>query len=386
MRVLLLGGSGRFGEYAARCLVRSDTVTEIGLAGRNQVVLDRRVNEIGEKAHSVSIDIKDVPRLTSLSKKYDIVVNSAGPEWEALLPALRAAIDAGVNYCDLGADARVAERQLELDSKARDNDVVAVVGVGFDPGIDNLLAMHAIKQFDSVDELKICFYLALPDELLREAVNALGRSAYVDSSWQLVMSNVKGPVRVYRNGSWKSVNPLEHGTDVEMAGGSIKTAYQVEAPELITLPRYFPQVKNLSCVLAITPLEMSKLVYSKAERVTRGEASVEDASRSFLETLAGDRERWLTGDAAGWDTRIVMTGRKDGRLARYACWPIRVSSTSIPLAVAAMRILRGEVAVRGVFPPEAVFEPVSFIEEVAQYSPPEDQDKPLYGESMQWLD
>jgi hypothetical protein len=40
---------------------------------------------------------------------------------------------------------------------------------------------------------------------------------------------------------------------------------------------------------------------------------------------------------------------------------------------------------RGVFPPEACFEPMSFFEEVALYMPPEDQDKPLYGESMTWM-
>lgn len=385
-RVLLLGGSGRFGEYAARCLVRSDIVSEIGLAGRNQERLKRRVTEIGDKTHSVLIDIQDIARLASLAKKYDIVVNAAGPEWEALLPALRAAIDAGVNYCDLGADARVAEKQLELDPQARDRGVVAVVGIGFDPGLDNLLTMHALKQFDSVDDIKFCFRLALPDELLREAVNAFSESGYVDSSWQLVMNNVKGPVRMYRDGSWVSVNPLEQSVEVEMPDGSTMSAYPVEAPELITIPRYVPEVRNVSCVFTITPPQMSELVYREAERISRGEVSVKEASRSFLETLAEDRERWLTGDAAGWDMRVVMTGRKGGRLGRYACWPVRVASTSTPLAVAAMTILRGDVSIRGVFPPEECFEPMPFFEEVARYMPPENQDKPLYGESMKWTD
>lgn len=385
MRVLLLGGSGRFGEYAARCLVRSDIVSEIGLAGRNQEMLKRRVAEIGDKAHSVPVDIQDTDRLASVAEKYDIVVNAAGPEWETLLPALRAAIDAGVDYCDLGADARVAERQLELDSQARDRGVAAVIGIGYDPGIDNLLVMHALKRFDSVDDIKFRFQLALPDELMLEAVNAFNSSARVDSSWQLVMSNVKGPVRVYRDGSWISVNPLDHGIDLEMTDGSIKTAYPVEAPELITIPRCVPRVRNVSCVFTITPPEMSKLVYREAERISRGEVSVKEASRSFLETLARNREFWLTGKAPGWDMRIVMTGWKDGRQARYACWPIRIASTSIPLAVAALTILRGDVSMRGVFPPEACFEPMSFFEEVALYMPPEDQDKPLYGESMTWM-
>ena len=384
MRVLLLGGSGRFGETAARCLMRSEVVSEIGLAGRNEDALRRRVSEIGQKAHTVLVDIRDERRLASVAAEYDIVVNAAGPEWEVLLPALRAAIESGTHYCDLGADGRTAEKQLDLDSLAKEQDIVAIVGIGFDPGIDNLLAMHVSKQFESVDEMMFCFHLALPDELLREAVSELGKSGRVDSSWELVMSNVSGPVRVYRDESWMVVDPLDHGVEIKSPQGVTVTAYPCANPEQITLPRYLSRVRNVSCVCGISPPEISQLVHSEAQRISREKVSVKEATRSFLKTIGSDQEHWLKGSAPGWDMWLVTTGMKDGRRARHMCWPISIAYTSIPLAVAAFRVLRGEVSVRGVVPPEACFEPMSFFEEVVRYVQGEDRDKPFYGERMEW--
>lgn len=385
MRVLLLGGSGRYGEGVARCLALSEVISEIGLAGRNEGVLRRRASEVGEKAHSVLVDIRDERRLASVAGDYDVIVNAAGPEWEVLLPALRAAIHAGTHYCDLGADGRTAEKQLELDSLAKEQDVVAIIGIGFDPGIDNLLAMHASKKFDNIEDMTFCFQLALPDELLREAVSKLGESGGVDSSWQLVISLISGPVRIYRDGTWKVVDRLDHGVEIKSPQGVTVTAYPCANPEQITLPRYLPHVRNMTCVIGISPPEISQLAHCEAERISREEVSVKEATRSFLETIGSHREELLKGSATGWDMWLTMTGLKDHRRARYICWPISLGYTTIPLAVAAFRILRGEVSVRGVVPPEACFEPMSFFEEVAHYVSVEDRDKPFYGESMEWL-
>jgi hypothetical protein len=87
---------------------------------------------------------------------------------------------------------------------------------------------------------------------------------------------------------------------------------------------------------------------------------------------------------------VVVTGSKDGRPARSTgrLHPL-VESTTIPLVVAALRILRGEVAARGVLPPEACFEPSSFFEEAARYAEDDgqkrDRGKPLVDESFEWL-
>jgi saccharopine dehydrogenase-like NADP-dependent oxidoreductase len=91
-RVLILGGAGGNGTWAASTLVASDLVSEVGLAGRNLERLDRAVTEVGNKAHAVQVDILDERRLAAVVADYDIILNTAGPEYEVLLPALRGAI------------------------------------------------------------------------------------------------------------------------------------------------------------------------------------------------------------------------------------------------------------------------------------------------------
>jgi len=366
--------------------VQSDIVSEVGLAGRNESVLRNRASHAGDKAHSVVVDILDEHRLTSVARDYDIVVNAAGPEWEVLLPALRAAIDAGTHYCDLGADGRTAEKQLELDQLAIEHDVVAISGMGLDPGIDSLLAVHASEQFDSVDEMMVCYQLLLPSEMLREAVDELRKTGRIDASWQVVMSLISEPVRVYRDEALILVDPLEHGVEVKSPQGVTTTAYPCASPEQITLPLYIPNLRNVSCVCGISPPEISQLARHKAKQVSQDGTSVKEATRSFLEIIGSNHEDWLKGDAPGWNMWLTTTGLKDGRRTRYTCWPVGVGYTCVPLAVAAFRVLRGEISVRGVVPPEACFEPKSFFEEVALYVSEGDRDRPFYGESTEWLD
>jgi len=366
-------------------LVASDLVSEVGIAGRNQDALTRVASEVGDKARAVQVDILDERRLASVAADYDVVVNTAGPEWEVLLPALRGAIAAGTHYCDIGADGRTVEKQLELDSMAKERDIVAVVGMGLDPGLDNLLAVHASRQFDRVEEVQPRYVAGY----IPQAVDELRKTGRVDMSLQETVNAMSGPVRIYRDGRWMDIDPLENQVDITMPEGGTVTAYPVGHSEAITLPRHIPGVRSVSCVLGVSTLQLGELLFREARRISRGELTAKDATRSFLETIGTDPDRWLKTSAGplaapGWRMWVVATGWKDGRRARYTCWPIRLGGTAA-LTVATLRILRGEVSARGVLPPEACFEPMPFFEEVARYRRDEDRDKPLLGEFLEWL-
>lgn len=143
MKVLALGGTGLFGRNAVRHLVSSEPATQVTIASRNLEAGKRVASELGDRVGATQIDVREEDRLASLAQDYDLVLNTAGPEWEVLLPALRAAISAGTHYCDLGGVGAVAEEQLALHDAARAANVTAVVGAGSDPAVTSLLAVHA---------------------------------------------------------------------------------------------------------------------------------------------------------------------------------------------------------------------------------------------------
>jgi hypothetical protein len=59
--------------------------------------------------------------------------------------------------------------------------------------------------------------------------------------------------------------------------------------------------------------------------------------------------------------------------------------TSVALAVAVRKILRGEIRERGVMTAETAFEPLSFFDEVVAVLPDPPPDGRLIDESFEWL-
>lgn len=69
------------------------------------------------------------------------------------------------------------------------------------------------------------------------------------------------------------------------------------------------------------------------------------------------------------------------------CWPaLGWDWTTVSFTVSALRILRGQVARRGVLPPEACFDLASFLKDAAQYVSDEHRGKPLLEERLEWLE
>ena len=62
------------------------------------------------------------------------------------------------------------------------------------------------------------------------------------------------------------------------------------------------------------------------------------------------------------------------------------SLTSVALAVAARKILRGEVQERGIMHAETAFDPQSFFNEVVAVLPDPPPDSRLVDESFEWLE
>ena len=353
-------------------------------------MLARAASELGVKAQSLRLDILEEDRLASVAADHDVVVNVAGPEEEVLLPALRAAIKAGTDSCDIGGIGWVAERQLELDAAAQARGVSAIIGIGYCPGIDNLLAVHAARQLDEVEEVQLQ-HRWLDARYLAEVLEPFRRNGTVDTSLIAVFRYLGRRIRTYRNGTWTEVNPLEEAADVLTPGHGPDLAYPFATSEGVTLPRFLTDVRTVWVAFILPPPPLRELILSEAGEVADGLAPAE-AAKSVLETLAADPTRWLLPPTAAPGVpapsqSVAAIGSKAGRPARLTCWPERVpESTTIPLVVAALRLLRGEIGRRGVLPPEAAFEPMSFLEEAATYAEGEGRDKPLLGERLDWLE
>jgi saccharopine dehydrogenase-like NADP-dependent oxidoreductase len=391
MKILLLGCTGIAGKGTASLLAREDLVTEIGLASRRLDAAQRATVAIGPKARGVCVDIHDLQKLASIASEYDIIINSAGPTSEVQIAAIQAALEAGVHYCDLGVNGRPAKRALELDAQARAKGITAIIGTGW-CAVTGLMAVHASLRLDQVEELSTCMLFDYspggffsPEEFLARA----HQKSTLETSGIDMIEAGSGPVWTYRGGRPVQIEPIEHPMKVVHPSGTTITAYPIDTVESVTLPRYLPEVDYLSTLFSIIPPQLTELYIQQSGRVAKGELDPAQALVTFYEEALADKDRWLSstvGYPVGWWMWATATGLLNGRKARYICWPsFLLDWTNVPLVIVALSILRGEVSLHGVFPPEACFKLKPFMEEAAKYMEKEHREKPLLNERFDWL-
>ena len=406
MKVFALGGYGKVGFPAIKLLAQSDLVTEIAIVGRSLERAEKAATEIGEKAIAVHADGTDEQELTSLLAGYDIIMNAATNE--TVLPTIRAAIRTGTHYCDAAV---VNEQALQLASEAEAVGITAIVANGIHPCISNLMGVHVARQLEEVEQLQlgftdICNFQSgrelTPRQWLeepRQSLTALHEfRPFIAMMLQMVQKNGSRTVCIYHDGRWVETDPVRSGLDVPMTQGGTITSYPYASsdPKSGSLPRDLSTVSPVEMFFSPFPPQLHDVLREHALRVLGGDIDSETATNSFYDTVESDPHRWLTlpDDFVPipklWARAV---GRKEGRAARCSCWftaPMWNVGvwflTSVALAVAVCKILRGEIRERGVMTAETAFEPLPFLNEVASLMPDPPPDGKLIGESFEWLE
>src|SRR2546421_6086436 len=130
-------------------LLASPGVDRVGIAGRSDA--KAKVFAAAQRdgrAVPVVVDARDSPSLVREMKRWDCVINSS---WYDLnVPIMEAAIEAGIHYCDLGGLYHQSIRQLKLDTRAKDDGVTCVLGIGCTPGTMNVMGAYGASKLDKV--------------------------------------------------------------------------------------------------------------------------------------------------------------------------------------------------------------------------------------------
>lgn len=396
MKVLALGGYGTFGRTVARNLSSREIVTEIVIAGRDLDAAKAFAGELGSKARAARVDASDEGALVPLATGMDLLVNTAGPDYVVSFPAARAAIQAGIHYCDLCADCDATERLLRFDADARSKGVTVLLGMGASPGETNLLMKHAASQLDEVEDLRLLITYNLFGMIRHmgvqnpaEAASEMRRTGKVNASWETVMKWGGGRVTVFENGELKDVDPSEHLERITLPGKGNAVFFPIGCPEAITIPRFLKNVHSASYMMNVAPPQVSDIYLSIADRIRRKQIDTREATILFHEEVGAKKagesapSSWLL---PGTSITAVATGTSHGSRTRYSCSPaMEHIGASSALTVASLRILRGEIGERGVLAPEACFDPVHFMEEVASNDSGWTKGKKLFDETWERL-
>lgn len=166
-RVLVVGGSGRVGGSTARWLSKLSPDLQVAVGGRNQQTFEQARARSGLppacQFACVDLDGGDEALAESVSG-YDLIVHTAGPFQQRTDPALmRAAITAGVPYCDVCDELVLARNAKELNAQAVAAGVPCVVSCGIWPGVSALMAAEAVDKLGgpgACERLEFSFFTA----------------------------------------------------------------------------------------------------------------------------------------------------------------------------------------------------------------------------------
>jgi len=338
MRVAVLGAGGTIAPAIVRDLAESE---EVGA----MVLLDldaERAAAVAESHGGGKAEVREADATAGLGEALagcDVLVNSAA--YRINLDAMRACLEAGCHYFDLGGLYHVTARQLELSSEFEDRGLLALLGIGSSPGKTNLLAARAVRELDRVDSIGV--YAAGRD---------LGppEGSSFPYALRTLLDEVTMPPMAVADRRPRELRPLQEGPRVDFGEpiGEAETIYTLHS-EVLTFPESFG-ADEVAFALSLPPRvleELRNLVGASEERLAEVARSASPPSGQtvsvHLVEAAGDgtsvRARSVTPPVADW-------GLGGG-----------IVSTASPAAAAVRLLARGRIEARGALPPERCIDP-----------------------------
>jgi hypothetical protein len=226
-RVLVLGGTGEFGRRLVRGLIETTDI-DVVIAARGLARVQAFMAELAtDRATAAVLDTRTVAPEELRGARAVAVVDAAGPFQGADYRLARAEIAAGMHYVDL-ADARDFVAGFgALDEEARAEGVVALTGASSTPALSHAVLDRLTAGWQRVDRVEIAI---LPGNRAAPRGVAVIRS---------ILSYAGKPVRVFRDGRWKTCVGWGMTTRRDMPGLGARWLSLCETPDLDLVPSRF---------------------------------------------------------------------------------------------------------------------------------------------------
>lgn len=376
MHAVVLGGAGLTGRCAVRDLLET-TSWDITVADYAFEKAKEFAEQLKSKRISVKhVDVKNIEETVKVIKDADIVIN--GVQYYFNIDVMKACLKAKVPYIDFGGLYHVTLKQLELDDEFKKAGQTALIGMGAQPGVSNLMIKYAADKLETVETVKI-----------RDGWIDLTEGAppfVVTWSFATIMDEITLPAVVFENGVFKEVPPLTGKETVhfpEPVGQ--QEVYLTLHSELATIPKSFLKKGLKNCdwkeggpgFIRYTLLRDMCLTSEKPIEVK----GVKIPPRDFvLKTLEANNLIGFPKNVEPNDyeiTRVEVFGKRKGKKVTYVLdtifpakkeWHVSCSqyNVGVPASIAAQMLLSGEVKEKGVVPPEACINPEPFFQELAK--------------------
>ncbi len=353
MKALVMGG-GKMGLAIAYDMARSGADVQVGDVNKDCM---KNMPMLSGMAEFVHVDAGDARQVEDAMRGKDVVISALPYDFNYGMAKM--AIKCGANFCDLGGNIDIVEKELLLDEKARGAGLAVIPDCGLAPGTTNVLSSYLIEKADAEEmHIRVGGLPQNPEPPLGYAI--------VFSVHGLVNEYVE-KARIIRNGRVEEVDSLTGIESIsfdEYGFGELEAFYTSGGTS--TLPKTFlGRVKELDYKTIRYRGHCEKIKFLKDM------GFFEDDARRFTEKIM---ERALGGGKSVRDVvlaRLAAIGSA-GNLSidvvdRYDeknGISSMMRTTGFPTSIIAQMVVNGDIEAKGAMPPEACVPPEKFIGEL----------------------
>lgn len=372
MKILVLG-AGRMGLGAAFDLAHNSDCEGVTVADVDAERARAVVETIGSnRLTAMQVDVSNHGRVVELMQGHDAAISCV--VYSHNLNLARAAIEARVNFCDLGGNNTVVASELALDEEARSAGINIIPDCGLAPGMVSVLVAHGAARFENLEEIHI-------------RVGGLPQNPRPPLNYQIVFS-VEGLINEYVERARiirdRLIIEVESMTEVE----SLKFPPPFEELEAFqtsggtsTLPETFMgRVRELDYKTIRYPGHCEKFKLLIDLGLASGNAIEVDGVRLSPRRMLGEMLlRHLPADEP--DVVLILVEFRGTRAGMSEMEALRYyiidrfdertglsamqRTTAFPASIIAQMMARGEIVEKGAIPQERCVPPDSFVRELA---------------------
>lgn len=208
-KVIIIGAGGVSNVTVHKCAAVPEVFSEIVLASRTKSKCDEIAARVKKNLNrdivTDQVDADDVRQTVQLIQKYkpDLVLNVALPYQDIAI--MEACLQTGVDYLDTAnyeaPDVPMFEYKLQwaYQEKYQKQNIMGLLGSGFDPGVTNVFCAYAQKHlFDEIHTIDIVDCNG----------GDHGKAFATNFNPEVNIREVTARGKYWENGQWKSTDPL----------------------------------------------------------------------------------------------------------------------------------------------------------------------------------
>jgi saccharopine dehydrogenase (NAD+, L-lysine-forming) len=389
-RVLVIGSGNVGGAGLHKMLQFPEIFSEICVVSRNfrktQKVLESAVEKYGAKV-PIGIYSEDISKLDALKKimerkRFDLVIHWGHPYDN--LTIMKACLECGVNYIDTACYEHPDrygfsyKQQLAMNAKFLRHHLLAILGLGFDPGQTSIYCTYLISA-GILDEI---FSIDILDcnGGTKDAIWAPNFDPEINIR-ELVL-----PVKFWGDGAWQECGSLIDKKPIRFAYNFPETgkhlAHLMYHEELETLVRHFPKLKRARFWMTFTDEYLTYLRVIHNLRLDGIRPVLYEGHEvipvRFLKSLLPKGEDFNSSYRGNTCIECVVAGEKDGQKKVVEIYNVKKHedafaetdrnaigyTTAIPGVLGAMLFLKGKwKGIIGVKTPEEM-DPIPFMDNI----------------------